>query len=456
MLLNKKVFAVSILTSLISSNVNAGGFALIENGASGMGNAYAGASAVAEDASTIYFNPAGLSKLDGQQILLAGHFISSKNAFTNNGSTIISAFGGTAQSGGNAAAGSNSFIPTFFYSRKLNNKWSYGFGVTVPFGAAVEYSDTWVGRYHGVNTEISTLNINPSASFKVNDKFSVGFGISAQYIEATISNKIDSAAYCQGGLKAGALCNANNLTVANISNATYDSGQTLSGDDWSMGWNIGLLYDLTESTKIGVSYRSKIVQALVGSVDFTVNSNLQTVLDHPAVNKALLQDTGISAGITLPESFSLSLSHVVNEKWQLLADATWMRWERYNEVVIDFNNPVQANSTLSPNNKNQWRYSIGASFKADAKQIYRVGVALDKTSVRSPAARLVRGPSNDRLWLSFGYGNKISDTLSFDIGYAHLFINDPTIANSHVLFGTINGSFEQAADILSTQVSWHF
>ena len=180
----------------------------------------------------------------------------------------------------------------------------------------------------------------------------------------------------------------------------------------------------------------------------------ESVLDHPAVNKALLQDTGISAGITLPESLSISLSHAVNEKWQFLADATYTKWERYDKVVIDFVNPVQANSTLSPNHKNQWRYSIGTSFKVDSKQTYRMGLALDKTSVRSPTARLVRSPGNDRLWLSFGYGNKISDTLSFDIGYAHLFIDDTAIANSHVLFGTVNGSYEQEADILSFQVSW--
>lgn len=464
MLLNKKVLAVSILTSLISSNINAAGFALIENGASGLGNAYAGASAVAEDASTTYFNPAGLSKLDGRQFLLAGHLISSKNEFSNNGSTIISAFGGTAQSGGNSGTGHNSFIPSFFYSNKLNDKWSYGLGITVPFGAATEYSDTWVGRYQGVKTEISTLNINPSASFKVNDKFSVGFGISAQYIEATISNKIDSAAYCLGalvpassGLISAADCAARG--VASVSNLATDSSQSLSGDDWSIGWNIGLLYDISNATQLGVSYRSKVAQKLTGSVDFTVDPGLQTILTTDLSGtplSGLLSDTDISAGITLPESLSISISHAVNEKWQFLADATWMKWERYNKVVIDFSNPVQANSTLSPNNKNQWRYSIGTSFKIDPKQTYRMGLALDKTSIRSPTTRLVRGPGNDRLWLSFGYGNNISDTLSFDVGYAHLFIDDPAIAKSHALFGTVNGSYEQEADILSFQLSWEY
>ena len=90
MLFIKRIIASSALTILIATNVNAAGFALIENGASGLGNAYAGASAVAEDASTTYFNPAGLSKLEGQQFLFAGHFISTKSAFTNSGACIFS------------------------------------------------------------------------------------------------------------------------------------------------------------------------------------------------------------------------------------------------------------------------------------------------------------------------------------------------------------------------------
>ena len=355
------------LISLISFNVNAAGFALIENGSSGLGNAYAGASAVAEDASTIYFNPAGLSKLDGQQFLVAGHYISTKSAFSNSNSTVSGTFGGGALPGPNSDGGGDSFVPSFFYSNKINETWSFGLGITVPFGLGTEYDENWVGRYRAIKSEIHTTNINPSVAYKVNDKFSVGFGVSAQYIEATLTNRIDSAAYCLGALgDPGGLCSGGNLNAGNVGNATYDSAQNLSGDDWSIGWNIGLLYNLSSSTQLGVSYRSDIDQKLTGTVDFTVNSDLQAVLT--TIGSSLLSDTGIAAGIHLPESFSISLSHDIDQKWKILADATWMKWERYGQIVIDFDNPAQANSTLSPNYQNQWRYSVGATFKPDSKK----------------------------------------------------------------------------------------
>lgn len=454
MLFNKRVFAVSLLATLISTNVNAAGFALIENGASGLGNAYAGASAVAEDASTTYFNPAGLSKLEGQQYLFAGHYISTKNAFTNNGS--VNAVGGDL-SGANADGGGDSFVPSFFYVNKLNEKWTFGLGVTIPFGLGTEYDENWVGRYHAVKSEIHTLNINPSASFKVNDKFSVGFGVNVQRIEATLSNKIDSGIYCLAGLVpttsvTNGDCAGAGLTGAG--NASTDSAQTLTGDDWSFGWNIGLLYDISRTSRLGVSYRSNVEHNLTGTVDFTVDSGLQTVLSNASL--PLLADTGISAGINLPESISISFAHELNSKWNVLADVTWMKWERYDKLVIDFVNPAQSNSTSTPNYQNQLRYSFGATFKADSKKTYRMGLALDESAVRNADTRTARSPGNDRLWLSLGYGYQTSETLGFDIGYTHLFIDDTSINNTQTGKGTLTGSYEQSVDILSTQFNWKF
>ena len=450
MLLNKKVFAVSILTSLITSNVNAAGFALIENGASGLGNAYAGASAVAEDASTTYFNPAGLSKLDGQQYVFVGHYISTKAELSNNGS--LNATGAIAATGANADGGGGSLVPSFFYSKKLNDKWAYGLGITVPFGLGTEYDENWVGRYHAVKSEIQTLNINPSASYKVNDKFSVGFGVNIQRIEATLSNKIDSAATCNGTAFAAA-CSGAGLGVGNIGNASLDSSQSLTGDDLSFGWNFGLLYDINDTTRVGLAYRSQVEHTLEGNVDFTINPNLQGLLNTFAPN--VLTDTAITADLTVPESLSISFFHSMNDKWQILADVTWMKWERYDKLVVNFASS-QGPSTSTPNYQNQLRYSIGASFKADSNKTYRMGLALDESAVRNADARTARSPGNDRLWLAFGFGYQTSETLGFDVGYTHLFIDDTAINNQQTGKGTLTGSYDQSVDILSAQLNWKY
>lgn len=454
MLFKKRIFAVSVLTTLMASNVNAAGFAIAENSASGMGSAFAGAAATAEDASTTYFNPAGLSKLEGSQIIVAGHYVAPTSSFTNNGSALVTtaAISGSGEDGGNGA-----FIPNFYYATKLNDKWAFGLGITAPFGQSTEYSDTWVGRYHATKSEIISININPSASFKVNDKLSVGFGVNVQYFEATLGNQLDSAAICQGPPLngAGGLCNANNLTLADIGNVARDSSQSLTGDDWSMGWNIGLLYDVSNDTRLGLAYRSNIKHALTGNVDFTINPDFQAVLD--LVAPTAFTDTGISTGLDVPETLSLSLYHSFNPKWTMLADITWTKWSRFDQLVIDFSNPAQSSSIIPENWENSLRYSVGVNYQADSKWIYRAGLALDETPIATAEDRTPRLADNDRLWVSFGFGYKMSEESSIDVGYSHLFFDDTPINNTDASFGhTLTGTYDISVDIFSAQYNWKF
>ena len=453
MLLNKRVFAVSLLATFITSNVNASGFAIAENSASGMGSAFAGASAIAEDASTTYFNPAGLSKLKGSQMVFAGHIVSVSSPFTNNGSTLNPALGGGTLLGSNDDGSTTAFIPNFYYATELNDKWTFGLGITAPFGQASEYTDTWVGRYHATESEVTTLNINPSASYKVDDKLSVGFGVSVQYIEATLANKLDSFAICAGILGAGP-CAA----LGPAGNVNNDSNQSLTGDDWSFGWNFGLLYDLNNETRLGLAYRSNVKHTLKGNVDFTLNPTLQTIISGlPSPLNGLFNDTGISAGIDLPETLSLSLQHTVDSKWTILADVTWTKWSRFDKLEIDFSNPVQANSVTPENWENSLRYSLGVNYQADAKWIYRAGLALDETPIPTAEDMTPRIPDSDRIWLSFGFGYKMSDSFGIDVGYSHLFFDDMTINNTETSFDhTLTGSYDVSVDLFSAQLNWKF
>lgn len=452
MLLNKRVFAVSLLAILTTSNVNASGFAIAENSASGMGSAFAGASAIAEDASTTYFNPAGLSKLKGSQMIFAGHIVSVSSPFTNNGSTLNLALGGGTLLGPNDDGSTTAFIPNFYYATDLNDKWAFGLGITAPFGQASEYSDTWVGRYHATESEVTTININPSASYKVDDKLSVGFGVSVQYIEATLDNKLDSAAIClaAGG---GAACGALGIGVPGT--AATDSSLSLNGDDWSFGWNFGLLYDLSDQTRLGLAYRSNVKHTLNGVADFTRSAELNLFLTGAGSNA--VTDTGITAGIDLPETLSLSLQHTVNAKWSVLADVTWTKWSRFDELVIDFSNPEQPTSTTPENWENSLRYSLGVNYQADAKWIYRAGLALDETPIPSAEDMTPRIPDSDRIWLSFGFGYKMSDSFGIDVGYSHLFFDDININNTDASFGhTLTGSYDVSVDLFSAQLNWKF
>ena len=451
MLLNKKIFAISVLASLISSNLNASGFSIAEHSASGMGSAFAGASAIAEDASTTYFNPAGLSKLDGKQVVFAGHYVAVSSEFTNNGSSLNPLLGGGAISGTGDDGAVSAFVPNFYYANRLNDKWNFGFGINVPFGNSSDYNDTWVGRYHATKSEVTVLNFNPSASYKVNNKLAVGFGVNVQYIEATLENKIDSGAIClaNGG---GAACSG--VFGLTLGNAATDSSVSLSGDDVSLGWNVGLLYDISNDTRFGMAYRSNVKHKLEGAADFTQSAGLAAFLSF--AGSPLFTDTSISAGINLPETLSLSLYHAVDSKWSILAEATWTKWSRFDKLEVDFAN-AQPTSTTPENWENSMRYSFGVNYKADSKWTYRAGIALDETPITNIQDITPRIPDNDRIWLSFGFGNKVSESFGYDVGYAHLLFDDILIDNTDPSFGhTLAGSYDVGVDIFSAQFNWKF
>jgi len=185
-----------------ASQAYASAFALIEQNASGLGNSFAGAAAVAEDASTIFFNPAGMSYLKGPtDVSLGAAFINVSAKFTDQGSQPS----GTALAGINPAAarplggtggdaGSLAAVPNFYIAGDLAPNWKAGVGVSVPFGLKTEYEGDWLGRFQAVKSDIMTLNINPSVSWKINERFSVGLGVSYQQIDAELTSNVNYVA----------------------------------------------------------------------------------------------------------------------------------------------------------------------------------------------------------------------------------------------------------------------
>src|ERR671933_515754 len=172
---NAIALAVSSACLLMSlaHEANAAGFALHEQGVSGLGNGYAGAAAVAEDATTVWWNPAGMSRLArGKHFALAGAYIVPKTEF-NNGASVPASLSNPAFTGSGGDAGEAKLVPSFFAAMDLGPRWNFGLGVSVPFGLATKYDANWIGRFQGVESEVKTVNINPAVSFKVSDAISV-------------------------------------------------------------------------------------------------------------------------------------------------------------------------------------------------------------------------------------------------------------------------------------------
>lgn len=185
------VFLVVVSVVFLSvSRSAASEFALIEQSVSGLGNAYAGGAAGAEDAATIYYNPAGMTRLKGSQVLLGGHLIIPSAKFNNQGSTRRNGTSLGLDNGDNA--GVTALVPNFYLSHNLNNNIVVGLGINSPFGLITDYGNTWVGRYHATKTDMLSININPSIAYKADEHLSFGAGVSAQYIKVQYDSMIDN------------------------------------------------------------------------------------------------------------------------------------------------------------------------------------------------------------------------------------------------------------------------
>jgi long-chain fatty acid transport protein len=433
---SKQLLLSTATVMALSSTLNAAGFAIIENSASGMGNAFASGGAAGIDASTMWFNPASMSLLKGNQALVAAHLIVPTADFKNKNSTTSS---GSTLSGSNDDGGHTAAVPNFFYVNEINDYLHFGLGINAPFGLGTSYEDTWVGRYHAVETDLKTVNINPAFSYKVNNALTVGYGINIQYVDVTLTSAIDF-----GGLL------GNPGSADGFGHLSADNAGSIG-----LGWNIGFLYELSNHTRFSLAYRSEIEQSVKGKANFTAPSGAGALTSTGAFT-----DTNLNASVNLPASLSVSAFHNVKEV-DFMADVTWMGWSSFEELRIKYDNPLQPDSVTTENYQDQMRFALGASYHMDEAFTLRTGLAYDQKAVKNEVFRTPRIPDNDRTWLSLGLGYALSDTMNLDFGYAHLFVEDTEINNtfestSNSVNHTLNGTYTASIDIFSTQFVWKF
>ncbi|MDG6777440.1 outer membrane protein transport protein [Thiomicrorhabdus sp. zzn3] len=381
----------------------ASGFALIEQSASGQGLSYAGAAANTEDASVMWFNAAGLTDIEGNQAIAGLHVILPENKFTNNGSNI----GGVVPLTGDDNPATTGLVPNLYWKGDYAG-YAIGFGVNVPYGQKLEYQDDWAGRYQALKTDLKSLNLNANVARKISDSTSIGLGINAQYVDLDMSS------------------------AAQVGEAQ------IKANSWGYGFNVGVLSQLTPATKLGVAYRSEVVQNAKG--------DLETVLGTQK----------IQSDVTLPATASMSFVHSVSDRMQILADATWTNWKAYDELVIE----DSAGNTLSETNQNfkdSMRYSVGMIYDYSDRWRLRTGVAFDETPVPDAESRSPRTPDSNKTWLSVGFNYQVSPSMSLDAGYSRLFADKAKInkfdasSNSYLI-----GEYETSVDIISAQLVWNY
>lgn len=419
----------ALLAIAFSGSAAASGFQLQNQSGSGNGNAFAGAAAAAEDSGTVFFNPAGMSYLPrGHNISLSGTVLHRVIDFSNKGSTTVSqaAFPLGTTNGGDG--GGTSLLPHGYWVWGISQQLSVGLGIGPTFGNKTEYDFDFVGRNAGYFAEIAQININPSLSWKINDQLSIGGGINFAHNETQFKQGVPAST--------GLGFPANNFL-------------DVKGDDWAFGYNLGAMFQVTKSTRIGLTYRSELEFDLEGKQKF------KTQVPGVLVN----QD--IDAKLKTPASASLAVSHMVNDRLELLADYTWTDWSVVDTIQLKSKQTGANLSALSYNFKDSWRVGVGANYQYNNDLKLRFGIAHDKAPVKSAADRTMTLPDTDRTWLSFGVKYKLSPKASVDVGYTHIFfakgkteraVDFPSGNTRQV----IRGDWDNSVDIVSAQLNYSF
>ena len=439
--ISPRLSAAVLGCALVALNINtawASGFFIREQSSTAQGNAFAGATAGAEDISYMFFNPAGLTyHEDSEAMNVVSYIIPNSRA---KGAEATTATGDQIEGGTNSGdIGEDALVPALYAMWAATPELRFGLGINAPFGLVTDNEDDFVGRYHGTRSELESININPTVAYRALDWLSLGAGLQVQYVETQLKNAIDFGTIGQGvGGTPGSLAD--------------DGAANLRGDDIAFGYNFGIMIDTWEGARVGLAYRSEIDHDIDGNVDFDLSAVGQTVSNLTGQ----FVSTGANADFTSPDMASIGIHQEIGEEWAVMAELAWTDWSDFNELRIEFDNANQQDNVTVEEWDDTLFVAIGATYKPKAVEglALRLGFAYDQTPIPDDT-RTPRIPGNDRYWISIGAGYKPFDWAELTLSYTHIFLQDGnvnlTIADdpNNQFRGNLKASYEQHIDIFT-------
>ncbi|MCP1500548.1 long-chain fatty acid transport protein [Pseudomonas migulae] len=414
---------LSLAVAVASTQIFASGFALNEQSISGMGTGFAGRSSSADDASTVFGNPAGMARLKREQVTGGVAFIdahadisdasSRPNGGTNKGDMVP--FMG---------------VPMGYYVKPIDDHWAFGIGVYAPFGLVTDYESNFAGRYFGSKSEVKIVTVQPTVSYAFNDKVSIGFGPTINRIDGTLES---------------------NLSATQL---RPDGKVKIEGDDTALGYNFGILVQATDSTRVGLTYHSKVKYKLDGNtkVDYQLFA-LQG--QNPS------QKYDASLDITTPESVDFSVTHQLDDQWTLYAGSTWTRWSRLKEITVENEGvpaalrPQFGTITEEQNWHDTWAHAIGASYQVNKQWVLRTGFSVDQAPTNNEN-RSPRIPTGDRKIFSLGAGWSPTEDLTIDVAYSYLMEESVKINETNARNQNYTAKYENSANGFGVGATYRF
>lgn len=438
--------------------------------------------AEAADPSTLFYNPAGLTQLEGTQATINVNLVAPSIKYSDAEAYYPGRPGSQepvkGQTSGSIEPSDVVVAPHLYASHKLNDRWSLGLGAYVPFGSGTEYQRDSVLRYNLNELGLKTMALQPTVAFKINDNHSVAVGLVAQRTEAHLRQYANfGPALAARGIGQGS------------GNGNADGYAQVKGDDWGFGYNLAWLWNINDSARLGVNYRSAIRHTLQGEAEWHLDGGLfnRRVIGRQAITgirkAGYVEREDANVKITTPESLSVHGMYKLNPRWSLFGDLTWTRHSRFNRVELNFANnklvanpqtggTTQSNQTiLTPEWRDTWKVGLGAAYQVSDPLQLRFGWAYDQSPVKSADLRMSTLPDANRMWFSVGAKYDINPNHTLNAAYSYLHIQKssanvngwcggaPAGAGSQACVSSrTNGSanFKSHAHILGLQYTYKF
>ncbi len=428
-----KFFAAALLAATAATPALAGGFFLQEQSPLAVGRAFAGEQALGDSAATIWYNPAGMTRLPGLQVEAGIHVLDVTSSQSDRGSTRTGPGGaGLFPTGG--GSGGNPFdqpvlIPSTYASYQVgDSKLWLGVGISAPFGLKVVYNDDFFGRYDSLKSDLKSYNIQPSAAYKISDNISIGGGVDVQYFKATLTS-----------------------ALPNVSPLLPYGELRIKGDDWSVGWNAGVLADFG-AVRLGAHYRSHISHRLDGTV------RIRGLLGPLAGSNGTVDGF---APISTPDIASVG-AVFGKDRFRVLGSVNWYNWSRFKRITVEDADGV-AFLDSEQRYRDTWGYSLGAEYDVSPKLTLRGGAMADQTPT-GDEFRTTRVPDGNRIWATAGGTYRVSDNIAVNLSYAHVFVKTRQIDRTDPLFAgtpavtTVRTISENRGnvDMIATSISLKF
>lgn len=418
-----------------TGNVSAAAFQLWEEDGASIGNYHAGRAAIAEDASTAYYNPAGLIRISNQELVLA--VVPITTDFLFDGTVAVNTIENNSPMATKAQGGSLNFVPDLHYVAPLLENLVFGLSVVIPFGLDTNYGNQTVVRYAATTTSLRVVDITPSLGFAITPKLSIGAGIDIEYSHAIFD--------LAGGLFEPGLLDT-------------DANNSLSGN--GIGYHAGIMYQFTPQTRIGLAYQSKVTHDLTGTSKFT-----GPLANGGNPNLGLVQtNDNLNATAILPATTTLSLFSAVHPSWDVMGTVNYTQWSVFKDIILydvsgidaEMNSSNTITVNIPQNYRNTWNYAVGVNYHANDQWFIRTGAGYDQTPTNDEDRNL-QLPDGDRIALALGTHFQATKTVGFDVSWTHFFNTTAPIDVTETVGGqvtTTRGNVTANADVYGFQVKW--